>query len=713
MENKELERELRRQIEINKEKEKLNEVISTINNQIIELVDDRKKVMEFIVKYREKNVEEYKYDEDKQIDYFNHELYVKEEQFRLIEKRLRELTILSKSPYFGKIHFEDKYGKMKIYIGRFGVTDEKAYEPIVVDWRSPVSSLFYQEKLGKAEYIAPEGKEKAYILGKRQFIIKNTKLEGMFDSSMNVKDEILQFILSKNTDEKLKNIVMTIQKEQDDLIRQPRNGVMVVNGASGSGKTTIALHRVAYLLYNYRKELQNRVLILGPNSIFMDYISMVLPSLGEEKVRQTTFREFACEIIGENNNNIIDFKDYMENLLENNNDFKEKVKYKRSLRYIQDMDNLILNLENNYFKIQDVNFYDKIIVKKSEIEDMMNSSFKYMPLFKRSIRILKVIYARIRDERNRRVKKIQDDYKKMISNMNDDQLNISATDIEFKRKSKIRDVIGEVIKIKREKLKWLENPDIINVYNSYNKNERIMDEDLAPILYLKIKLEGLSYKKHLKHIVIDEAQDYSALEFKVIKEVTGCKSFTIVGDINQKIIPVNEQFAMLNLHNIFLDLDIKYFSLKTSYRSTNEILEYANRYLSENKVRGVRSGEKVVVYEVDDINKLVKGIIKSISKFKEKGYESIAVVCRSLKETEILSNILKEKIHINVFDREDIIYSKGEVIIPSYFAKGLEFDAVIMIDDFSDNDENANKVKYVMSTRALHQLCVYKIPDIF
>lgn len=713
MENKELERELRRQIEINKEKEKLNEVISTINNQIIELVDDRKKVMEFIVKYREKNVEEYKYDEDKQIDYFNHELYVKEEQFRLIEKRLRELTILSKSPYFGKIHFEDKYGKMKIYIGRFGVTDEKAYEPIVVDWRSPVSSLFYQEKLGKAEYIAPEGKEKAYILGKRQFIIKNTKLEGMFDSSMNVKDEILQFILSKNTDEKLKNIVMTIQKEQDDLIRQPRNGVMVVNGASGSGKTTIALHRVAYLLYNYRKELQNRVLILGPNSIFMDYISMVLPSLGEEKVRQTTFREFACEIIGENNNNIIDFKDYMENLLENNNDFKEKVKYKRSLRYIQDMDNLILNLENNYFKIQDVNFYDKIIVKKSEIEDMMNSSFKYMPLFKRSIRILKVIYARIRDERNRRVKKIQDDYKKMISNMNDDQLNISATDIEFKRKSKIRDVIGEVIKIKREKLKWLENPDIINVYNSYNKNERIMDEDLAPILYLKIKLEGLSYNKHLKHIVIDEAQDYSALEFKVIKEVTGCKSFTIVGDINQKIIPVNEQFAMLNLHNIFLDLDIKYFSLKTSYRSTNEILEYANRYLSENKVRGVRSGEKVVVYEVDDINKLVKGIIKSISKFKEKGYESIAVVCRSLKETEILSNILKEKIHINVFDREDIIYSKGEVIIPSYFAKGLEFDAVIMIDDFSDNDENANKVKYVMSTRALHQLCVYKIPDIF
>ncbi|MBV4431105.1 AAA family ATPase [Clostridium tyrobutyricum] len=713
MKNTELEKELLKEIEINKEKEKLDDTIKEINNQILKFIDTRKKVVDFILKYREKNLEEYRDDEDKKIDYFNHEIFVKEEQFKLIDMKLKQFTILKDSPYFGKIDFVDKYGEEIIYIGRFGVTSEDEYEPIVVDWRSPVSSLFYEGKLGDVEYTAPEGREKANILSKRQFIIKDGKLKGMFDSSLNVKDEILQAVLSQNSNQKLKNIVMTIQKEQDELIRQPRKSIMVVNGAAGSGKTTIALHRIAYLLYNYRAELKGKVLILGPNSIFMDYISTVLPSLGEEGVMQTTFREFASGIAGIDN--ILDFKEYMEDILWNKNNFKDEIMYKRSTEYINDLDSLISDIENNYFKVEDVKFYDEIIVKKSEIQDMLNIHFKYMPLFKRSDRIIRVIYSKIRDKRNKIVRKINEDYKKSISNLAESELNTRATNLEFRRKNAIKNVIEEVIKVKNEKLSWFKNPDIINIYNDFNNNHKIIYEDLAPILYLKIKLEGLKYNLNLRHIVIDEAQDYSSLEFIVIKQITNCKSFTIVGDTNQRIIPVSDKCDMMNLKKIFNNEHIKYFSMKTSYRSTSQIIEYANKYLdnSIDSISSVRSGKEVKDIQVNGINDLIDNIVHDIVQLKQDGYESIAVVCRSMREVKLIDGFLKNKIHIDTFDRENMIYSKGEVILPSYFAKGLEFDAVLMIDNFSISSQNENKLKYIMATRALHQLHVYKTFDIF
>jgi DNA helicase-2/ATP-dependent DNA helicase PcrA len=713
MKNTELEKELLKEIEINKEKEKLDDTIKEINNQILKFIDTRKKVVDFILKYREKNLEEYRDDEDKKIDYFNHEIFVKEEQFKLIDMKLKQFTILKDSPYFGKIDFVDKYGEEIIYIGRFGVTSEDEYEPIVVDWRSPVSSLFYEGKLGDVEYTAPEGREKANILSKRQFIIKDGKLKGMFDSSLNVKDEILQAVLSQNSNQKLKNIVMTIQKEQDELIRQPRKSIMVVNGAAGSGKTTIALHRIAYLLYNYRAELKGKVLILGPNSIFMDYISTVLPSLGEEGVMQTTFREFASGIAGIDN--ILGFKEYMEDILWNKNNFKDEIMYKRSTEYINDLDSLISDIENNYFKVEDVKFYDEIIVKKSEIQDMLNIHFKYMPLFKRSDRIIRVIYSKIRDKRNKIVRKINEDYKKSISNLAESELNTRATNLEFRRKNAIKNVIEEVIKVKNEKLSWFKNPDIINIYNDFNNNHKIIYEDLAPILYLKIKLEGLKYNLNLRHIVIDEAQDYSSLEFIVIKQITNCKSFTIVGDTNQRIIPVSDKCDMMNLKKIFNNEHIKYFSMKTSYRSTSQIIEYANKYLdnSIDSISSVRSGKEVKDIQVHGINDLIDNIVHDIVQLKQDGYESIAVVCRSMREVKLIDGFLKNKIHIDTFDRENMIYSKGEVILPSYFAKGLEFDAVLMIDNFSISSQNENKLKYIMATRALHQLHVYKTFDIF
>ncbi|CAB1262154.1 AAA family ATPase [Clostridium sp. WLY-B-L2] len=703
-----LENELDKEIQLNLEKERLKEVLNQINTRMMECISFRKKVINYILDLRKKNLDQYEDDEDKIVEYFDHEVYTKEEQFRLVNKSIKELTVLKDSPYFGKVIFEDKFGGEKIYIGRFGMSSREDYEPIIVDWRSPVCSLFYSGSLGQTSYSSPMGEIKADILSKRQFIIKKSNLVGMFDSNMDVKDEILQMVLSKNAGKKLKDIVMTIQKEQDDLIRQPREGVVVVNGIAGSGKTTIALHRVAYLLYNYRKLLQRKVLILGPNSIFIDYISLVLPSLGEEEVTQLTFGQFAKSIL--NLPDVMTLREYMENILNGDKEFIQEIIYKNSLRYVSDVDKLIVRIEENCFAAEDVFFYDKVIVAKEEAEKMLGYYFKDMPLFKRAIRLKKVIYSRIKDERNIIVRAIRKKYRDKIENMTEEELNLHGTNLEYRERNEIEEVIKEVIRIKKYKLKWLEKPDVISMYNTFNNNRKLIYDDLAAILYLKIKLDGSRYKDRVKHIVVDEAQDYSPLQFKVIKELTHCSSFTIVGDVNQRIIPSDEIPAMMDLNNIFSDLKVKNFSLSRSYRSTNEITNYANQYLKKGEIIPlIREGEKVIEEQVYNLKELVDKILKDIEKLKEKSYESIAVICRDLKDTVTLGNLIKKRAYIKVISGEDMIYSSGEVILPSYFAKGLEFDAVIMIDTFYCRDEDENTLKYIMVTRALHELHVYRI----
>lgn len=710
MENNDLEKELKKEIELNLENERLEEVTEEIKNQTLSFIDKRKEVSEYIVNLRKKNIEEYRDDDDKVTEYFDHEIFAKEEYFRFIDRKLKELTVLKSSPYFGRVDFEDEFDAETIYIGRFGLTKDEDYEPVIVDWRSPISSLFYAGKLGKTTYAAPVGEVDTNVLAKRQFIIKKGTLLGMFDSAVDVKDEILQMVLSKSAGDKLKDIVMTIQAEQDSLIRQPRNQAIVVDGVAGSGKTTIALHRVAYLLYNYRNILKDKVLILGPNSIFIDYISTVLPSLGEIGVRQTTFKDFALEILGLGT--IMSFKDYMEEILSENKEFNDNVIYKNSLEYVEDLKEIVNKLDSKCFEIRDVKVYDKVILESSEIEEMFKHHFKDMPLFRRSKKIKRIIYSKIKDERDNIIRQIEKEHENILNNLSASELKIQQNHLEFVRRTKIRETILEVMRVKRE-LVWINNPNIIEIYNKFNKEKVLTYDDLAPIIYLKIKLEGLKYNTEIKHIVIDEAQDYSAIQFVVIKELTGCQSFTIVGDSNQRLVPIEGHLPMTNLENVLLDLNIHNFKLLKSYRSTKEIMDYANKYLKCNKtIPLVRNGAKVVEKQVDNVNELVDKVINNIIELKEKNYESIAVVCRDLKQTETLGNLIKTKMHIKVLNREDIIYSSGEVILPCYFAKGLEFDSVILIDsDTTPENEidKANKLKYVMATRALHELYVYEV----
>lgn len=697
----------KKDIEFLVEEKKLEEVSNILNEEMLSYINKRKFVTQYILDYRKNAVEEYKDDEDKLIEYFDHERYVKEQAFTTIDKKLKELTILKESPYFGRFTFNDLEFDQKdtLYVGRFGVTPEGSYEPVIVDWRAPVASLFYHGSLGEASYTSPDGPIKCDIEGRRQIIVKKGELKGVFDSAIDVKDDILQMVLSNNSSDKLKDVIMTIQQEQDEIIRKERTSNIVVNGVAGSGKTTIALHRVAYLLYNYRKELEDKVLILGPNGIFMEYISQVLPSLGEVGVKQETFASFALKEM-DSELYIMSFDKYLEKILSEDKEFIEDAKYKNSYEIIEDLDNLVKEMGKDYFHVEDVKYFGDLVISKEEIEEMFNKHYEYMPLFRRSEKIKRIILSKIKDKRDEKVWELNEELRKEKEKLTPEELLIEENNLEFRRKLRIREIVKEVMDSRAKLDSWISREDVLDIYDRFNGNKKEYTiNDLAPILYLAIKLEGKKATKDYRHVVIDEAQDYSPLQFKVVRELTGTKYFTVVGDVNQRLIKYSDLAPMMELGKIFDDVNPEIYNLNKSYRSTYEIMEYANKYLDEDRIIPiVRHGKPVEEIEFHNNEELSESIIESLKEFSNEGLESIAIITRDKEELEKVYNLISNKVHLVKFDNEDVLYKGGNVIIPSYFAKGLEFDGVIIVDNGSSKDENEDLIKYIMSTRALHRL---------
>lgn len=696
---------MNKDLEFIMEEGKLEETLKILNNEILNYLSKRKSITDYIVDYRKKVIEEYRDDEDKVIEYFDHENYVKEEAFKTIDKRLKEFTILKDSPYFGKITFtEEDEGAEEFYIGRFGLTPEDSYDPVIVDWRAPVASLFYKGTLGETTYDCPNGAINANLLGRRQLIVKKGELKGLFDSAIDVKDDILQMVLTSNSSEKLKDIVMTIQEEQDEIIRAPKDKVVVVNGVAGSGKTTIALHRVSYLLYNFRKQFGDKVLILGPNDIFMDYIGQVLPTLGESGVTQMTFQNFAISEIGLEEP-VKGFSEYIEEAMSGNEEALKEYKYKSSKKFTELLDDTLEKMNEEYFKIQPVRFFDEEIVSVDEIKELFTKYYGYMPLFRRSEKIKRILTSKIKDKRDELVRELEAKIKEEISQLSPDELEIEKNNLLFKRRIRIREIVRGVMNSRDELESWINHEDTVNLYKRITNTEALGYMDLAGILYLMVMLEGKKCKKEYKHVVIDEAQDYNTTQFKLIKELTGCKSYTIVGDSNQRLITMLEEPAMLNLEEVFRDA-VKEFSLLKSYRSTQQIMEYASQFLNEDKVIPlVREGEPVIEEETTSKEDLIETIVSIIEDYQEDGLESIAVITKNKENMPEISGLLKERIKIMSFDRDDLIYNGGNVLIPAYYAKGLEFDGVIILEE---GEETPSLVKYIMCTRALHRLSIIK-----
>ena len=683
------------QEELVKEHAYLERVLGLILQEMMKNTSKKKVVYDDIVEYRKSLIDEYRSDEDKQIDYFDHNRYVQEESFKAIEKKLLELTELSSTPYFGKITLKEEGGEEEaLYIGKYGLVDEKLYEPLIIDWRAPIASLFYKGTVGKDTYKAPMGEVAVELILRRQFLIKEGQLRGIFDSQTDVKDEILLAVLSSNAGKKLKDIIMTIQEEQDKIIREKREGVLVVNGVAGSGKTTIALHRTAYLLYNYRQMLENKVLILGPNNMFMDYISQVLPSLGESGVHHNTFKDLAMELL--------DFKepmfmgeDYVEALLGEDEELVDDARRKRDPSFKDLLDAQIEEVEKTYFAFRDIAFLGKTLMTKEVMERTLLEDFKYMPFFKRAKRLKRVIITKlkeVRDERRYEIDKKYEAMKKMKKDGND------ANTLSGMRRSEIRELLRAVA-IKREEFREFSEGDYLKGYKGFMAFKFYTEADIAPLLYFKHKLYGLKLPYQVNHVVLDEAQEYSLIHYEVLKDIAGTTSFTVVGDTNQMIL--HGDSAMKDLRQVFSD--VRHYDLKKSYRSTFEIMDFANSFLGEEKIVPlVRQGAPVMDKEDLSLEACLEEIVQVVTAYKEADLDTIGILTKDMATTKELYQLLKNRINVKLIDSEDALLKGDLYLMPSYFAKGLEFDGVIMVE--KKGEEGQALIRYIMATRALHRL---------
>ena len=651
-------------------------------------------------------------------------------------KRVHKLERMKDSPYFGRFDFQEKgYDDTeKIYIGISNLMDSNTQDIFVYDWRASISSIFYQHEIGKAEYSAPRGTISGEVFLKRQFKIQNAELKYFLDCSIKIDDEMLQEILSHNSSSSMKSIVETIQKEQDMIIRDTQNELLIVQGVAGSGKTSIALHRIAYLLYvglNTGLNSKNFI-ILSPNAVFSKYISNVLPELGEDEINQTTFEDIVRDTLKErilSESRTEQLEAVIGAQKESDAAFKkESMEFKGSKQFVQLIDRYLEYYQKNIIEFQDVYYHGRMIETKQGLKNFFLNNKTDVPIAKKLNRIETMIFDRIRPFQRERLPVIQ----KLVVKMGGHELEIKSFSrfLELKRFKSLSKSIRKFTKIdflnvyyslfsQKGLLKKLSNElelpecidEIIEKTKQDIENGRISFEDCGPLLYLKLKLEGNNIFQDIKNIVIDEAQDYYPMQYEVIKLLFHHARFTVLGDINQEMEKNQGQSVYDSIIEILGKKKSVKLSLNKSYRSSYEISKFNQKLLGGEQriIPFERHEEEPIIVEKDTKELLDEAIIEDIDNYKKQGYQSIAIVCKNQREAEALYKrlIIQEDIKIINSRTEEV--EKGVSIIPTYMAKGLEFD-VVMVYDVSKENYNSQldkRLLYIACTRALHRLSLY------
>lgn len=630
------------------------------------------------------------------------EIYL--EKIRLMEKSLNK-------PYFARLDFkrDGESDIEELYIGKVGIIDEKNNN-IIIDWRAPVSSMYYDSNIGDASYKAPEGTCTGKLLLKRQYEIENKQLKSYQDVDTVSNDELLKPYLEASVDNRLKNIVSTIQHEQNRIIREPVNKNLIIQGVAGSGKTTVALHRIAYLVYNNRENIKpEQYLIIGPNKFFVNYISGVLPDLDVEDVKQLTYDELCSEILQEN----ITLIDEDIKLLKSIKNEKELTyqKIKVSMQFKKALDKYIKEIKESTIPIYGVRINEKEIISNEFIKQIYNS-FEELDEY---------------DNIKTRLMRTNLFFEKYIDENIEQYREYSEKELKKALKNYFNKLIPKIPKIYQNFLsnldKYLEiSEDIkeqvkINIINL--KNKKFEFEDLSSLIYLKAKINGIDEYGKYKQIVIDEAQDYGEFTFFALKFILKNATFTIFGDLAQSIYQYRsiENWESV-LNNTFRNQgDIQY--LLKSYRTTTEIMDSANnitKYIKLNTAKPViRHGKKVSFINYKEKNEQISLIKRILEQYKTQNYKTIAIICKNEEEAQELY-IKLEMNDIKNITLNDTEYNGGICIITSYLAKGLEFDGVI-ISNSGEEEYNSNKIidmklLYVAMTRPLHELTILYKNDI-
>lgn len=596
----------------------------------------------------------------------------------------KRLTKILAIPYFGRIDFLEKKENSKvmpIYIGIHTFYDPESRATLIHDWRAPVSSMFYDHELGEAGYRSPSGEIKGVISLKRQYRIRGGKMEFMIESALTVHDDILQKELSSNADDKMKNIVATIQREQNRIIRNEDIRTLIIQGVAGSGKTSIALHRIAYLLYTFRDSISSKdILIISPNKVFSDYISNVLPELGEETVPETSMEQILSGVL-EHKYKYQTYFGLVNELLEKpSSSLINRIAYKASFGFISELDKFILHIENTYFKAADVKLTKYITIPAPFIEEQYLRFNRY-PIRRRfdamadyMLDMLKIQYTFTVTTTGRNL--LKKEIRLMFAGNND-------------------------IQVYKDFFKWTNNPGMFKM----RKGHTLEYSDLAPLAYLHLALEGNGNQPfRVKHLLIDEMQDYSPIQYKVIQKLFPCRK-TVLGDAGQSVNPYGSSTAETIQKSLTASEIMK---LCKSYRSTFEITDFAQKIHPNAELEPVaRHGEKPQILQFGSAVEELSGIMGLISTYRKSGYKSLGIICKTEQQAREMADMLKSYANdISFLSSQSSAFVQGIVITSAHMAKGLEFNEVIIpqTDERNYRSEIDKSMLYVAVTRAMHRL---------
>ena len=704
-------------------REYLLHVTETLKHRITQLNDSieaGQKEIEGMHEYYWENyteMDQYGYENFDNQQALLHEINASNEKIEL-RRRFRKMM---DSPFFGRVDFcyEGDDEPEIFYIGIANLAEENGGLPLIYDWRAPVSGLFYDFDKGPASYQAPLGEIHGDIAAKWQYKIRGGKMIYEFESDVKIDDEILKAELGSNGDVQLKNIIRTIQKEQNAIIRNTSDRIMVIQGAAGSGKTSIALHRIAYLLYHDRKNLKSSsVLVLSPNGVFSDYISHILPELGEENIREMSFDIFAYKRLKNTVSDCEDRYDLIERQISGLCD-EELLKEKQSRDFLDRMEGYLAELEDSLMNFRDIE-HRGVVKKEQEIIELFYFKFMDIPLLSRMDAVAEYFI--------------------------DEVETLKGFDLPEEE----RDAV------KSRFYRMYETRDLYVLYNRFLRQEgfpalpqvqyekrKLRYEDVYPVLYLKYRLETQQEDSGVRHLIVDEMQDYSMIQYLIIQKLFKCK-MTILGDREQTM-DGDQQDVLTFLPKIF-GKDIRRIVMNKSYRNTIEIASYANKLAGITEVELFeRHGKPVEEKEFTGLTEALERVVKELRLEKqtvaeadedmpenaasetdgtengeELSYETAAVITRTADEAREAYYILQKKLEAEGFDtkerlsllhRDSTNFKKGLTVTTFYMAKGLEFDQVFSVFPGTDRSPIVQRARYIAATRALHELYMYEITE--
>ncbi|MFD3448943.1 RNA polymerase recycling motor HelD [Microbacteriaceae bacterium 4G12] len=759
--------------ELRQEQERLDSVMETITEQISKIEDETSRRRKEVVNIRKHFWEDVKVNTDTFDDYLETIIALRQQAqdlsssqgtHRHVFNRLSVLHRMQEVPYFGRIDFIEKGTSEveSIYIGVSTLSDTTGENFLVYDWRAPISSVYYDYPLGPAEYVTPGGVVHGSLNQKWQYIIRGGVIKSMFDTSLTIGDEILQQVLGKGTDKHMHSIVATIQREQNQIIRHDRGRLLIVQGPAGCGKTSAALQRIAYLLYKYRDWLKaDQIILFSPNSMFNSYVSTVLPELGEENMQQVTFQEYLYQRLS-NAFQVEDPYEQLEYVLTEANDPSHRtrtasIRFKASTAFFETIKTYRQSLELSDMLFKGIKFRGKPIISAKQIAERFYSSDTSLRFHNRLEKLVEWLNERIDETEKLELTKpwvqeeiellSKDEYQKAYTYLQKKRGFTENSFDDYERESKVlgRMIVRKKLKPLRKWIRTLRFVDFTGIYKQLFTDPaqinlwitgktpeewedicllttkmlgegKLFYEDATPFLLLKELIQGFQTNISIKHVLVDEAQDYSPFQFEFLKRLFPSAKMTVLGDFNQAIFAhASEMVDFQTLTGLYGTDATDTIHLTRSYRSTRQITEFTSGLVpgGERITAFERDGEMPILTQLSDRAELHRHVSSKIADLQKRQYNTIAIICKSAAESAAAYDALCNVDKIKLVKSGSVEYEQGIVVIPGYLAKGIEFDAVIIYDASAQvyGDESLRRLFYTACTRAMHHLQIYSVGE--